>query len=150
LTIKNEGSVQLQFIYASDLSTVLHEHSIYANNDHSYITVNLLDSLAKLGYKLTPLSQKDFDTTDGHSIVHKAHEHAVKELFSKAHMKYQDYLNMLPEDVFDKDEPMTEPQEHIFHISRKLRKKQLDYQAKVINTFVEDINSYKNLNKGSS
>jgi len=145
--MQTEGPVYLQYVYASDIANIMIED---INGPKQIdVTMAILNSLAKLGYKLAPLSQKDFDMTDGNSIVHNAYKYAVDNMVALGHLKYQDYVNMLPEDVFDKDKKIMEHEENIFHISQENYEKQLSYQAKVISTFVEDINSYKNLNKGS-
>lgn len=148
MTNLNEGPIKLQFIYATDIANVLHDESDKIGSSCASIVIDVLSTLAKLGYKIVPLSKNDFDITDGNSVVHKAYQYAISELSAKGHMKYQDYLNMLPEDVFDKDEHEPQSQEHIYHISQENYDKQFDYQTKVISSLVEDINSYKNLNKG--
>lgn len=146
----SEGPIHLQYLYACDLADTYASNFLASNqNPNLFATINLLSALAKLGYKISPLSQEDFDMTDGTSVVHKAYHRAVEEMATKDHMKYKDYLLLFSEDMSDKDEKEPESQgtETLNSLDPENYQKHLEYHTKSITTFFEDINSYKSLNK---
>lgn len=160
-----EGPVYMQYIYANDIASMIVQNcNGLTTNENNIFVVSLLNAVAKLGYKITVLNENDFDVQDGTSVVHKAYKYAVGNMYNENHLSYQDYLNMIPETDYDKDEeimqagievqvPCTSPfgnSESVVHISKEAYDKQLEYHAKVLGDFITEINSYKSLNKESS
>jgi len=160
-----EGPVYMQYVYANDIaSMIVQNRNGLTTSENNIFVLNLLNAVAKLGYKISVLNENDFDVQDGTSVVHRAYKYAVVNMYDENHLSYKDYLNLIPEPEYDKDKeimqagvevqaPCTSPfdnSESVVHITQEAYGKQLEYHTKVLGDFITEINSYKSLNKESS